>query len=527
MSDKDILVEQSQKLTTINESIDGFWASAVATFSEKFNEVIPHIQKFIGDIGPKLMPIFETIGSGVEEFVKRTLTPENVKFVTDSISKIINVVGDVLGVVKSVWKWLPEWGKDAIIAIGAISMLPGGKSLLGGVSRAGAGAIGKMGGKVLGGAVGAGIGIYRAVTATNNADRGAGIGTAAGSIIGAALGGPIGAAIGGFLGDFAGKFIGEHWGDITNTISNAWNSISEWFKNAWDGWLGNVIDIIFPIVGVIRHWDEICEFVRNSWNSVSEWATGLWDSAVGWTKEAWGSVTGWAKDAWGSVTGWVKDAWSSVTGWVKDAWGGITGVWNKVTGAFSSVIDTFKSAIQGFANFVKDPWGSIKAGAKSLFEGVKNIAGYAEGKGGIESDNMLAFINDKEAVVPAHDQQNFLTTVKNIQSVLPVTSVVAKPVGGKEYIYTPSNSQTSNTNSEVKVNDFNVNISGTIRLDGGNNSQNIDVKNLLNDVSFISALKDIIKESMASDINGGRVMHDVSYLRGMPSQSTTLGRMPA
>ena len=97
----------------------------------------------------------------------------------------------------------------------------------------------------------------------------------------------------------------------------------------------------------------------------------------------------------------------------------------------------------------------------------------------------------------------------------------------EEYIYTPSNSQTSNTNSEVKVNDFNVNISGTIRLDGGNNSQNIDVKNLLNDVSFISALKDIIKESMASDINGGRVMHDVSYLRGMPSQSTTLGRMPA
>lgn len=188
---------------------------------------------------------------------------------------------------------------------------------------------------------------------------------------------------------------------------------------------------------------------------------------------------------------------------------------------------------------------SIQGSKESLSTAEPHALGGYVGGRDYSGDKIVTKLNSGEAVVPVNSQWDFMSSVKDLKGaigmtnytatnngVVPdnrrgLTSVVAKPVGGKEYIYTPSNSQTSNTNSEVKVNDFNVNISGTIRLDGGNNSQNIDVRSLLNDVSFVSALKDIIKESMASDINGGRVMHDVSYLRGMPSQSTTLGRMPS
>ena len=188
---------------------------------------------------------------------------------------------------------------------------------------------------------------------------------------------------------------------------------------------------------------------------------------------------------------------------------------------------------------------SIQGSKESLSTAEPHALGGYVGGRDYSGDKIVTKLNSGEAVVPVNNQWDFMSSVKDLKGaigmtnytatnngVVPdnrrgLTSVVAKPVGGKEYIYTPSNSQTNNTNSEVKVNDFNVNISGTIRLDGGNNSQNIDVRSLLNDVSFVSALKDIIKESMASDINGGRVMHDVSYLRGMPSQSTTLGRMPS
>jgi hypothetical protein len=114
-------------------------------------------------------------------------------------------------------------------------------------------------------------------------------------------------------------------------------------------------------------------------------------------------------------------------------------------------------------------------------------------------------------------------TQRSIQAMS--TEITAKPVGGKENIYVPSNNQSTGVTGEVKIKDFNVNISGTIKLDGGNSSQNIDVRSLLSDVSFVSALKDVIRESMASDINGGRIMMDTAYLRGMPSQSTTMGRL--
>ena len=104
-------------------------------------------------------------------------------------------------------------------------------------------------------------------------------------------------------------------------------------------------------------------------------------------------------------------------------------------------------------------------------------------------------------------------------------SIKPKPVGGREYIYTPRNSETSNINgSQVTVKDFNVNISGTIRLDGGNTSKNIDVRQLLNDYSFVSSLKDIIKESINTDMNNGRFLNDFAVRRGQTSSSSIVGK---
>ena len=103
------------------------------------------------------------------------------------------------------------------------------------------------------------------------------------------------------------------------------------------------------------------------------------------------------------------------------------------------------------------------------------------------------------------------------------TEIFAKPTGEKADISTSSVSQFNQIGGNVDVNMKPIN--GTITLVGGGNSQNIDIRSLLGDVSFVSALKDVIRESMASDINGGRIMMDTAYMRGMPSQSTTMGRL--
>jgi hypothetical protein len=117
--------------------------------------------------------------------------------------------------------------------------------------------------------------------------------------------------------------------------------------------------------------------------------------------------------------------------------------------------------------------------------------------------------------------------VTPIKGVTPVaTKIEAKPVGQKEYIntrgYHQQNSQPINGN--VKVNDFNINIGGTLRLDGGNSSKNLDIKELLKDPQFVNALKDTITNAISSSYNGGRHMNDIATMRGLTTQTTTFGR---
>ena len=181
-----------------------------------------------------------------------------------------------------------------------------------------------------------------------------------------------------------------------------------------------------------------------------------------------------------------------------------------------------KHANGGIVGNVSNPAGekimsvaNSKSSVTSL-EASKFTNGGIVGGNSFSGDNILARLNSNELVLNTN-QQNVVAKE--------LSTVKAKPVGGREYIYTPRNSETSNINgSQVTVKDFNVNISGTIRLDGGNTSKNIDVRQLLNDYSFVSSLKDIIKESINTDMNNGRFLNDFAVRRGQTSSSSIVGK---
>ena len=119
----------------------------------------------------------------------------------------------------------------------------------------------------------------------------------------------------------------------------------------------------------------------------------------------------------------------------------------------------------------------------------------------------------------------FSTSLLPKSSPEKVTSIVAKPIGEKEYIYKPSKSELAGSGAgNVKVNDINVKISGEIKLSGNGGSVNFNSRDLLNDQSFVRSLKDLIKESISRDMQGGRVMNDVSMMRGMPSNQSVFGK---
>ena len=133
--------------------------------------------------------------------------------------------------------------------------------------------------------------------------------------------------------------------------------------------------------------------------------------------------------------------------------------------------------------------------------------------GGNTLSNILSTIFNSNSNVVS----SALNTNNNIKTV---------PFGDNSFRKIPSDASRNNNSSisDVNVKDFNVSINGTLKLDGGNSMKNIDINQLLSDTSFVSQLKDLIKQSSNNDINNGRFMNDIASMRGLPSQVTIWGR---
>ena len=117
-----------------------------------------------------------------------------------------------------------------------------------------------------------------------------------------------------------------------------------------------------------------------------------------------------------------------------------------------------------------------------------------------------------------NSSSNVITNALNTKN-----DVVTKPVGEKEYIYIPKSNGGSSNETTVEVKDININLNGTIRLEGGRSSRDVDANMLLNDIMFISSLKDLIKEAINNDMHGGRFMNDLATRRGSSQSSTLFG----
>jgi hypothetical protein len=106
-----------------------------------------------------------------------------------------------------------------------------------------------------------------------------------------------------------------------------------------------------------------------------------------------------------------------------------------------------------------------------------------------------------------------------------INRMEAKPVGGKEYVYVPQNTSTSTVgDNKITINDINVRVEGTIRLDAGNAQKDIDINKLLDNHAFVMMLAEKINNTINSNMNL-KEMRDTAYLTGRGISSSTVGRM--
>ena len=360
------------------------------------------------------------------------------------------------------------------------------------------------------------------------------------------------------------------WNKAGEGIRKGWNGAMSGLSSLWGRFKTGLLSQISPenkekikaaIKNISEKWDTLTKNVSELWHSTIETISSAWNTTIDTISNVWNEyVATPAKNMWeGLVNTWndyivtpVKNMWDGmVNAWneyvatpAKTVWDAITNAWNEyIVSPWKALTDWIKGALQPVFDFFDGIWKA----AKSLWEKISNFSlgdaaeaagkglgwlgnkvldvftGHAEGGivGGnsYSGDKVLARVNSGEMVLNASQQSSLFSFISNMPSMLSSmlvnkNDVKAKPVGEREYIYTPSNNNGGNGVTEVTVRDINVNVNGTLKLDAGGFVKDLDVSKLLNDASFVSQLKDIITNSINTGINSGRYMNDNSTMRG-------------
>ena len=158
------------------------------------------------------------------------------------------------------------------------------------------------------------------------------------------------------------------WEAIKMMISDAWDSIKDFFENAW-------------------------EMVSNLWNGAVEFFQEIWTAITGFFSGAWEFIT----DTWGTLTQFFTDVWekikaiyATIAKWVND------NIFQPIIKFFKPVIQFFTEAFkiikelgEGCWNAIKAIWSvvktwfdtnviqPIKRAFSDLWEGIKNAASAA------------------------------------------------------------------------------------------------------------------------------------------------------
>ena len=513
MSDHEIMAQNAESLTSINEKLEGLGANLAAQFAEYFDKYLPQLTNLINKASDWLSKLAGPIATFVGENLKTvgSFITEN----KDTIKTVAKYVGDVA---MGIAKFMAEWPKTSLAIIAAIwgaSKL----GLVGGATKFAARAATSTStlAKVGSGAIGAGIGLYKAFTADNKEDRGEGIGTAVGSIAGAFFG-PIGATIGGWLGGAVGKMVAKHWDGVTRLAKGVWDSIKKMGSDVWNG---------IKTIG-ISFWEGIKEFGMGIFNA-------LYDIIVKPFKDIFEMFQGI-----GQGVAQIFSGEGILKGFETIASSIGNGIFQLISNPFRAVGDYAKGVINGVGTFAKGIWDGIGRIGSGIWNGIKEIGlkvwygiakvlnyvpgididipkGYANGGIVGTKDNVVGIANG-EIVLDKTMQENLVSILKN-------PPVQAREVGGPQYVYKPNGSETSNVNGNtITVKDFNININGTLKLDGGTSSRNLDIRELLNDRDFVNALKDVVKTAINNDVNGGRHMNDLAVMGGYPAQTNIYGK---
>lgn len=492
MSDRDIMEENARSLSSINEILTGIKDSITAMFAKFIEGMFPEMQgdlKKVGEnIKTKLLPMAKKFGESAREVYNW------VKSHKDTIKTIASGIASISKFLLGHWQ----------ITLGAII----GKKIL---SLFGFGGNGGLGSKA---ASGAANGIGRGGKWLWNAGKDSFDALRIG-YQDSRMGGS-----GRFVSMLKAPFSGFKWLSSGQKLANVGGAALGLGLSAYQG---------FNAQG---KYNNTVNEINNSNMSDTEKAKALENARIDRNSEVGGAV--------GQGVGTVLGTFffGPLGGMIGAAVGKFAGefigkYWDPIWNGIKNIVKTLGNAIWGGIKFLVDnnpiawmaegigklfgkDWSPTKIIGDLFSSGEKHSEGGVIGGNSRSGDRVPILANSGEAVI----------TPQQFNAAFGETPVRPKDsLGEKEYVYKPTRSETSNVNGNtITVKDFNINLSGTVKLDAGNYSKSINGRELLNDYEFMTEIKNMIKQSINQGINGGRFLNDVATVAGFPSQTSMYGK---
>jgi hypothetical protein len=215
----------------------------------------------------------------------------------------------------------------------------------------------------------------------------------------------------------------------------------------------------------------------------------------------------------------IKEKNANIGGSIGSAAGGLGGMAaGAATGAaIGSVIPVVGTAIGGLLGGAIGAFGGEKLGnilgkgAGSLFGGNEEKKFKEEQEKRLEAQGLGTIKSNDEAVKILTSIDNKLSVIsgKSIgidKKILAANTIKSLPIIGNFMKVIPSKESTTDSSNALNVGktDINLNVSGTIKLEGGGKSVDLDLAKLLDTPEFKRQITDIITRRINENSNSGK-----------------------
>ncbi|MDC2841910.1 phage tail tape measure protein [Limosilactobacillus mucosae] len=173
--------------------------------------------------------------------------------------------------------------------------------------------------------------------------------------------------------------------DSVDGIKQAWQSMTDFFSNLWDGIVTTAQNIwssfgqfFSPVVQSVESiWQGLSDFFGNLWNGIVTFAQGVWSSfaqgmapIVDAFKNLWSALTDFFSTLWQGIVNTAQTIWQGLLPIVTTVWNGIKTVVSTIMQAIADVIQTIGTAIQTVWTTI---WNAIETVAMTIWDAIKNF----------------------------------------------------------------------------------------------------------------------------------------------------------